>query len=170
MTYTARIVAAIVLLGVFVTGPGVSVEAQTNSELVGGWILTGWEAPDGQEGPVPGAGLFLFTESGQYSMMFVIGEAREATGANPTDADLAAAYNPFVANSGRYSVTGGEITYEAAVAKDPAYMSLFEPTGGEGNAQTMMFRADGNNLTLEFGDGGPMQGATATLVRPAGEE
>jgi hypothetical protein len=165
MNFTARCIASFVLLCVIFAGPGVSVEAQTNSELFGGWIVTNWEDADGQDAPVPGVGLFLYTESGQYSMMFVTGEARKATGDDPTDADLAAAYNGFIANSGRYSVTGGEIMYEAAVAKDPAYMSQFEPLGGEGNAATLMFRVEGDTLTLEFGGDGPMEGWTATLRR-----
>ncbi len=39
-------------------------------------------------------------------------------------------------------------------------------TGGEGNAQTITFSIDDGTLTLSFGEGGPMQGATATLRRP----
>jgi hypothetical protein len=103
-------------------------------------------------------------------MMFVIGEVREALGDNPSDADVAAAANPFVANSGRYTVSGNEITYEAAIAKDPEYMSQFEPTGGEGNPQTMTFSFEDGTMTLTFGDGGPMQGATATLRKPGDGE
>ena len=87
-------------------------------------------------------------------MMYVIGEAREALGENPTDAGIAAAYNPFVANSGRYTVPGNEVTYQAFVAKDPAYISEFEPTGGEGNAQALTFNIDDGTLTLSFGEGG----------------
>ena len=94
--------------------------------------------------------------------------ADDPLGADPSNGAIAAAYGPFVANSGRYSVSGDEITYEAFVAKDPAYMAGFEPTGGEGNAQTMRFSIDGGALTLRFGEGGPMQGATATLRRPGG--
>ena len=169
MKITARLFVSIILCGIGITGPWASAAAQANSDLLGGWVITNWEAPDGQAGPTPQRGLFLFTESGHYSMLFVIGEARSALGANASDADVVAAYSPFVANSGRYTVAGGEITYEAFVAKDPAYMSQFEPTGGEGNAQTMTFSVDDDTLTLSFGaEGGPMQGATATLVRPGG--
>ncbi len=168
MKISARFLASIIPFSIGITGPWATTEAQTNSDLLGGWVIDSWTAPGGQTGLVPESGLFLFTESGQYSMMYVIGDAREALGANPTDAGIAAAYNPFVANSGRYSVSGSEVTYEAFVAKDPAYMSEFGPTGGEGNAQTMTFNIDDGILTLSFGEGGPMQGATATLRRPGG--
>jgi hypothetical protein len=147
--------------------PG-AVEAQAPADLLGGWIIAGWEWPAAApaDAAVPQRGLFLFAESGQYSMMFVIGEPRPALPDNPTDADVAAAYGPFVANSGRYTVSGNTITYEAFVAKDPAYMARFAPIGGEGNEQTMTFEISDGTLTLHFGEGGPMGGATATLRRP----
>ena len=142
--------------------------AQAGSDLYGGWVISGWQAPEGQEGPVPQRGLFMFTESGHYSMMYVIGEARAPLSDEPTDADIAASYNPFIANSGRYSVSGSEVTYEAFVAKDPAYMSLFEGTGGAGNPQSFTYSLVDGVLTLRFDDNGPMQGSTATLRRPGG--
>ena len=169
MKISSRLISSPLLLGIAISGPWATAEAQANSDLHGGWSINSWEAADGRTGPTPQRGLFLFTESGHYSIMFVIGEAREAIRANPSDGDIASAYNPFVANAGRYTVSGNQITYEAAVAKDPAYMSRFagDPeTGGEGNAQTITFSIDDGTLTLSFGEGGPMQGATATLRRP----
>ncbi len=149
-----------------VGGSWAGVEAQAGSDLLGGWVIAEWEAAEGQTGPTARRGLFMFTESGHYSMMFVIGDARQPVGAEPSDADLAAAYGPFVANSGRYSVSGNSITYEAFVAKDPAYMAGFGPSGGDGNAQTMTYGVEDGILTLTFGEGGPMSGATARLRRP----
>ncbi len=169
MFKSARLIPA-ALLGCALLGSWTAAEAQTNPDLHGGWVISGWEAAPGQTGPTPQSGLFLFTASGHYSMMFVIGDAREALAENPSDADIAAAYNPFVANSGRYSVSGDVITYEAYMAKDPAYMSRFAPTGGEGNAQTITFSVDDGTLTFRFGAGGPMEGATATLRRPGSGE
>ena len=169
MKISARLLVSTLFLGVAIGGPWSTIEAQTDSDLHGGWIITNWEGPAGQTGPTPQLGLFLFTETGHYSMMFVIGDDRAALGADPTDAEVAAAYGPFVANSGRYTVSGNEITYEAFIAKDPAYMAGFAPTGGEGNATVMTFSIDEGTLTLNFSDGdGPMQGSTATLVRPGG--
>jgi len=167
MKTSTRLCVIALLFGLAVgVRPG-AVEAQAPSDLVGGWTIRGWEwAGAPADAPVPGKGLFLFTESGQYSIMFVIGEDRAALGDDPTDAQIAAAYGPFVANSGRYSVSGNTITYEAFVAKDPAYMSRFAPMGGEGNQQTMTFEISDGTLTLQFGEGGPMAGATARLRRP----
>lgn len=168
MKISVRHIASVLFLGTILSGTWAPLEAQGDSSLHGGWIISGWTWSEGVTGPVPQRGLFLFTESGHYSIMFVIGEAREDLGAEPTDAAIAAAYGPFVANSGRYSVSGNEITYEAFVAKDPAYMSGFAPTGGDGNAQTMTFSIEDGILTLQFGAGGPMDGATAMLRRPGG--
>jgi hypothetical protein len=164
MNVLARRLHLTLLFGLLACMPA-GVLAQADSDLYGGWIVTEWNAPNGM--PVQ-RGLFLFTESGHYSMMFVVGVERSALSASPTDTEIAAAANPFVANSGRYSVSANEITYEAFVAKDPAYMSRFEPTGGEGNAQTMTYGISDGMLTLEFGEGGPMSGATAILRRPGG--
>ena len=165
MRIVERLTAPIVLLALALLMP-VAAQGQSASELHGGWTIRDWQAPEGQTGAVPQRGLFVFTESGHYSIMYVIGEPREALGEDPSDAAIAAAYGPFIANSGRYSVSGDEITYEAFVAKDPAYMSRFEPTGGEGNAQTIRFSIEDGTLTLSFGEGGPMGGAQATLRRP----
>ena len=49
-------------------------------------------------------------------------------------------------------------------------MARFAPTGGEGNAQTIMFDIADGVLTLSFGEGGPVQGSTAMLRRPGGGE
>lgn len=168
MRISARIVAGTLLLGVFLGGKPGGLEAQSGSDLHGGWIIADWEWAGGQEGATPRRGLFLFTESGHYSIMFVLGEARTALGDNATEANIAAAYTPFVANSGRYSVSGNTIMYEAFVAKDPAYMAGFAPTGGDGNEQSMTFSVDDGTLTLTFGEGGPMENAVATLRRPGG--
>lgn len=105
-------------------------------------------------------------DSLDVSCMYIIGEDRDPLGADASESDMVAAYRPLVANSGRYAIAGNEITYEAYVAKDPAYMAEFAPTGGAGNAQTMTFQIVDGQLTLRFGEGGPMQGATATLRRP----
>lgn len=167
MKIVERLTTLAVLVTIALVSP-LAAQGQSAAELHGGWVIQSWQAAEGQTGPTPQRGLFLFTESGHYSIMYVIGDAREALGAEPTDEAIAAAYGPFIANSGRYAVSGNEITYEAFVAKDPAYMAGFEPSGGEGNAQTMTFGIEDGALTLSFGEGGPMGGATATLRRPGG--
>ncbi|MGI9625559.1 MAG: hypothetical protein ACR2QM_01875 [Longimicrobiales bacterium] len=163
-------IASTLVIGLTLCSIAGTAEAQTDAALLGGWVIAEWEAPDGRDGPVPQRGLFVFTESGHYSMMFVFGGARAALEANPSDAQIAAAYNPFVANSGRYSVSGAEVTYEAFVAKDPAYMAGFAGTDGAGNAQTITYGVADGRLTLTFPEGdGPMGGAKVTLRRPGAQ-
>jgi hypothetical protein len=40
-----------------------------------------------------------------------------------TDAETLTAYGSIIANSGRYTVDGNQLMYEAYVAKNPAYMA-----------------------------------------------
>eukprot|EP00665_Eupelagonemidae_sp_cell47_P015355 gene15355-biopygen4539 len=84
---------------------------------------------------------------------------------------MAAAYSTFIANSGRYTVDGGMITYEAYMGRDPGYMSRFEPTGGEGNARSMSYTLnEDGTLTLELVSTDEYgAGVVATLRRPASD-
>lgn len=140
-------------------------DAQGSEELAGAWIVTSWESSDGEVNSEPQRGLFVFTASGNYSMMYVFGsEPRpEYTGENLTDDEKLAAYDSFVANSGRYSVDGDQIIYEAYMAKDPNYMAAFEE-----NATTVSFTLEGETLTLTWMDGFA-EGETATFRRPRRE-
>ena len=141
-------------------------QAQDANALNGTWIVTSWASPDGEVDAEPQRGLFLFTitraDGGSYSMMFVPGtEARaEYTGEAMTDAEKLSAYDSFVANSGRLTVEGGMLTYEAYMAKDPNYMGNWEENGA-----TADWAVDGETLTLDF-TSGFMDGATATFRRP----
>jgi len=117
------------------------VQAQ-ESPIVGAWITSGWEGVEGDPQP----GLLIFTET-NYSMMFVpAGEVREEfTGETMTDADMVAAFNTLVANSGRYTREGNQITTEAYVALNPNYMARW----GE-NHLTYTFRVEGDILHLTW--------------------
>ena len=141
------------------------ISAQGNAELAGGWVLTSWESPDGDVLSAPQPGLFMFTASGVYSIMYVNGDQPRAVQAGDleTDAEKLDAYDSFTANSGRYSVEGNAITYEAYMAKNPGYMSRFGPDGG--NASTMNYSIENDILTLRFLTGNA-QGATAKFRRP----
>lgn len=138
--------------------------AQGSPELAGGWIVTSWTSPDGEVNSEPQRGLFVFTESGHYSIMYINtseprGELSETSG----DADRLAAYDAITANSGRYRVEGTAITYEAYVAKHPNYMAGFMTE--EGNAVTMTYALEDGILTLEWTSGNGA-GRKATLRRP----
>jgi hypothetical protein len=125
--------------------------------LQGSWISTGWEY-DGTAASDPQRGLLVFTGN-HYSMMFVFGnEPRPRySGEALTDAETLAAYGSFVANSGRYSISGNEVTTVAYMAKDPNYMADFEE-----NDVTLTFRIDGETLHLTwpetFGVGAQLKG------------
>ena len=120
--------------------------AQDNP-IVGSWITVQWDGADGDPQP----GLLIFTET-NYSMMFVPpGEERW------TDEEIVAAVRTLIANSGRYTRDGDQITTEAYVALNPNYM--FE--WGE-NHTTYTFRVEGDRLHLtwpeDFGASGGLSG------------
>ena len=118
-----------------------TVEAQEPS-IVGSWITTGWDGVEGDPRP----GLLIFTET-NYSMMFVPGGmVRERyAGETMTEADMLAAFKTLVANSGRYTREGDQITTEAYVALNPNYMADW----GE-NHLTYTFRIEGDILHITW--------------------
>ncbi len=156
MRRIATLSASLALLAGFVLAG--SVEAQESS-IVGSWITTGWDGQDGDPAP----GLLIFTET-NYSIMFVpAGMVRDRwTGETFTDADMATAVKTLVANSGRYTRSGDQITTEAYVALNPNYMADW----GE-NHVTYTFRIEGEILhftwPVGFMDGGDSPGFTGTF-------
>ena len=128
--------------------------------------MTGWTAPDGTENADSQQGLFLFTATGQYSMMYVPGDEIRAVpeGETMSDAETLEAYGSFIANSGRYTVDGNGIMYEAFMAKDPAYMADFNAEEAA-NGTNLEFSITDGILTLEWLDGFT-PGTKATLRRP----
>jgi hypothetical protein len=131
--------AALALIGLFtLTWPA---QAQESS-IVGAWITESWEGEEGDPQP----GLLIFTET-NYSMMFVpAGMTREQyTGEEMTEAEMVAAMQTLVANSGRYTREGDQITTEAYVALNPNYMANW----GE-NHLTYTFKVEGDLLHLTW--------------------
>ena len=141
-------------------------EAQGSSELAGGWIVTSWTSADGTVNEQPQRGLFLFTATGQYTMMYVPGDEPRPRyeGEGQTDEEIMAAYGSCVANTGRYTVDGNQLVYEAYVAKDPNYMADWNADEGT-NGTTVTFGISDGILTLEWTDG-RSAGQKATLRRP----
>lgn len=142
--------------------------AQAPPELTGGWIVASWTSPDGKVNSTPQRGLFIFTATGQYSMMYVPGDAARPryAGTGPTEAEELAAYRSFVANTGRYTVTGNQISLEAFVAKDPNYMADWDMTT-RANAVNVTYSIANGILTLRWTDSTGVNAArTATLRRP----
>ena len=139
MRRIAALAASLALLGIFAVAGSVAAQ---ESSVVGSWITDSWEGQNGDPQP----GLLVFTET-NYSMMFVIpGMVRERwTGDTITDGDMVAAYNTLVANSGRYTRSGNEVTTEAYVSLNPNYMADW----GD-NHVTYTFRVQGDMLHLSW--------------------
>lgn len=168
MRSTSAFTASLFLL-LGLSGALQTVEAQGSPELAGGWLVTSWTTAEGETDSSPQRGLFVFTATGQYSMMFVRGDEPRPRyeGETMTDEETLAAYDNFIANSGRYTVEGDRITYEAYVAKDPNYMADWNAQERT-NANSMTFSiGDDGVLTLKWIDGF-LAGMTATLRRPGG--
>ena len=141
MRRIATLAASLAVIGTFAfAGPAAAQE----SSIVGAWITASWE---GQEDFEPG--LLIFTET-NYSMMFVPAGLTRARyeGETITETEIVAAYNTLVANSGRYTRDGNEITTEGYVTLDPNYMADW----GE-NHLTYTFHVEGDILTLTWPDG-----------------
>ncbi len=126
---------------------------QGSTELAGAWLVTSRTSPDGEVNSSPQRGLYMFTESGHYSIMYVTGNeprpqfSGEGQLGTPTDAEKVVAFDNFVANSGRYSVDGDEISIEAFMAKNPSYMAAFSAQDRT-NAATVTFSIEDGTLTL----------------------
>ena len=73
-------------------------------------------------------------------------------------------FDSIVANSGRYTVEGNEISYEAYMAKNPNYMAAFS-VQDRTNAGTMTFSIEDGTLTLRPTSGNGV-GGSVTLRRP----
>ncbi len=119
--------------------------AERNPALQGAWVVTSWEV-EGEAVAEPQPGLIVFTET-HYSMMYVNkAEPREQyAGEEMMDSETLAAYGTFTANSGRYEVSGNELTTRAYVAKDPNYMGTWPE-----NPNTYTFQVEGETLRLKW--------------------
>src|SRR6266567_8163136 len=92
----------------------------------------------------PQPNLSIFTAR-HYSQMAVLGdkprpEMKLEEAATASAEQLRAVWGPFVANAGTYEVKGGEIIFQALVAKNPAVMA-------PGDTLMASFKLDGNTLT-----------------------
>jgi len=87
--------------------------------------------------------LLIFT-AGHYASVGVRGsEAREELPDEPTDEQRLAAWRPFGASAGTYSVADGEIATKIIVAKNP------NATANQ-RENSAPFRLDGDNLVRTF--------------------
>ena len=133
----------IVIVAVLATASAI---AQSGS-LRGAWRVAEVTSADGKTNAKPEPGLYLFTDR-HYSIVRVTA-ARAAYPENPTDKDKAAAFDPFVANSGTYAIKGTQLTTQPMVAKNPNVMQ------GKGGAFELKFEGTSTvYLTTATPDGG----------------
>ncbi len=91
------VVTAILVLVLAISGSWYTAQAQGSYELAGAWLVTSRTSPDGEVDSSPQRGLYVFTGSGHYSIMFVNGDepraqfSDEGTFGRPTDAEKLAA-------------------------------------------------------------------------------
>ncbi len=146
MKTSVRVVACLLSLSVLATVPSVMAQAD---KLIGVWKVTEVKYPqtdymDAQTVVDPQSRLWIFTKK-HYSQMEVTGDKPRADlPKEPTDAQIAAAYRQFLANSGTYEVKGSTITRLPIVAKGPNLTNSPRPGSFE-------FRFEGDSLIILYG-------------------
>jgi hypothetical protein len=145
----------LVLAAVLMVVPSAAFAQEEHSPVMGAWLLAGIVDGEGVE-QMRHPGLWIYTST-HYSTMFVIGDEARGNVADLddiTDADKLAAYESFIANSGRYEIEGDQLTTHAYVAKFPNYMHDFPD-----NEQVFTYAVDGDMMTLTT------QGGTTISLR-----
>lgn len=138
--------------------------AQADDALQGAWLLDEVEPVGEEVNTDPQPGLIIFTET-HYSFMVVASDSvRADLPEEPSDAELAESYDPFIANSGRYEVQGDTIITRAYVAKYPNYMHAFPD-----NVASYRYRIEDDRLILSH-YGFPEDGFESTWQRVEGTE
>ena len=116
--------------------------AASGNAIEGAWVPTSRTDPEGNTNDEPAPALYVFTGN-HYSIMIATGERPDNAGEEMTDAEQLAAYDSFIANSGRYVIDGNMLKTRAYVAKSPNYMN-----GWPDNEQTYEIEVDGDTLTI----------------------
>jgi len=108
---------------------------------VGVWRMTQWQNTSGQ-GAAGQPAYTAYFPNGYYVVMWETSEGpRPNLPENPTAAQQHAAWQPFAAQFGTYTVSGSDITYTQLVSKNPGAM---RPGS---NTYTRTFSINGNTLT-----------------------
>ena len=123
---------------------------------VGVWQMTHFKTTT-DEGDVSQAAFTAYFANGYYVVMWEMSDGpRPNLPENPTPAQQQAAWAPFAAQFGTYTVSGSDINYTQLVNKNPASMR------SGSNMYTRSFSIRGNTLTTGV-DGGAVY--TYTRVR-----
>ena len=117
-------------------------QAQTDDNpLAGTWRITAASvtSPDTSYTDTdPQPGLYLFLDR-HYSTVLVPGPERASFTDETTDAEMLAAYENFIANTGTYTVSGSTLTLQHIATKFPNAMS---------DTLTYAYQVEGNTLHL----------------------
>ena len=117
-------------------------QAQTaDNPLAGAWRITeaSVTSPDTSYTDTdPQPGLYLFLDR-HYSTLLVPGPERASFTDETTDAEMLAAYENFIANTGTYTVSDSTPTLQHIVTKFPNVMS---------DTLTYTYQVEGNTLRL----------------------
>ena len=117
-------------------------QAQTaDNPLAGAWRITeaSVTSPDTSYTDTdPQPGLYLFLDR-HYSTLLVPGPERASFTDETTDAEMLAAYENFIANTGTYTVSDSTLTLQHIVTKFPNVMS---------DTLTYTYQVEGNTLRL----------------------
>jgi hypothetical protein len=132
--------AGVVVLAVLAS---VVLAAQSGQSLRGVWRVVEVTNATGQANSKPEPGLYIFTDR-HYSIMRVTAP-RASLPEKPTEKDEAAAFVPFIANSGTYQVKGDQLMTQPLVAKNPNVMM--------GKGGTSMLRFEGKDVVHVTGPG-----------------
>ncbi len=121
-------------------------QAQTDDHpLAGAWRITeaSVTSPDTSYTDTdPQPGLYLFLDR-HYSTLLVPGPERASFTDETPDAEMLAAYENFIANTGTYTVSDSTLTLEHIVTKFPNVMS---------GTLTYTYQVAGNTLRLTLSD------------------
>jgi|GEM_PF-1555725 len=116
-------------------------EVAAENPLIGVWKITEvtFTAPDSQPVTDPQPGYAILSDK-HMAVGTVIGESRPELPEEPTDAQLAAAYNSFFANFATYEVEGNIMTTHLLVNSSP--------NAKPGDTGTLEYQLEGDILTI----------------------
>ena len=142
-----RVIACMVSFAFLLAVPSTLAQAD---KLIGVWKVTEVKWPanpeqnlDASTNKTPQPRLWIFTKK-HYSMMEDRSyKPRPDLPEEPTDAQRAAAYGPFFANSGTYEVTGSTITFLPILAMSPNVTNSPRPFSHD-------FRFEGDSLIILY--------------------
>ncbi len=112
--------------------------AVSQSPLVGVWEMTYFETAAGEEGEPTEPSYSAWFDNGYYVVIWDTSEGPRPTyGDDPSNAELLAAWTPFVAQFGTYEIDGSSYTATQLVSKNPS---------AQGTSFTRDWSVDGNTL------------------------